>query len=502
MSLEGPWHLRPELEFTDSIDSWNVRASPSFDADVVCVLTAGVSFGVISQQDDWLHVRLDDGICGWSYRKFGDKDALAPVHAADVLELTPSRPPPLRRQLSRKDHVDGLLVELGERRRALDAVQGQQIGDQGQEMVQAAAAVQTTMAQLEVLGIEQDSLFAAEGTEALSQVAVDQLVEAVSEELGRNTSFDHAEFLNPDRDSCWLSTFFQSLWHSRVFHTLFDHLVRPLPPQGAGSATDALRDTWALYAREATAGRLVSVGSLVKAWGGGYGDCAEAFAKLHGEPALQPLADLFAMVPVPFTGSTLTPEEMWTHVQRMSVCNAPLLALDLSLPPMDSASTLILCRGLLPRSRKQGESDADLGLSHGLVSVICYQAQFSHYVVFCRRQSNTNSWMFFNDLPGLARDARRELPSWEAVAHECARLELQPKVLLYEDPARAQAAIASKEARPALHASVAAANRPSWSLSRSGFGEQLVWGGGFCVLAVVVALILQQLSEIRQMMLR
>ena len=46
--------------------------------------------------------------------------------------------------------------------------------------------------------------------------------------------------------------------------------------EGHGSA-DALRKTWDLYER----GGPVPVQALVEAWGGGYGDCAEAFSRLQ-----------------------------------------------------------------------------------------------------------------------------------------------------------------------------------------------------------------------------
>merc|ERR1712187_1068309 len=102
---------------------------------------------------------------------------------------------------------------------------------------------------------------------------------------------------------CWLSTFFQSLWHSRVFHALFDRLVRPLPPKVGGAVTQALRETWELYSKAAANGGEVSAKALVKAWGRGYGDCAEAFGRLQEETALHPLTERLSLVPVQFSGS-------------------------------------------------------------------------------------------------------------------------------------------------------------------------------------------------------
>merc|ERR1719265_659913 len=144
--------------------------------------------------------------------------------------------------------------------------------------------------------------------------------------------------MNPQAESCWLSTFFQSLWHSRVFHTVFDRLVRPLPFESGGPKTNALRETWELYEKAANNGRPVPVNALVSAWGQGYGDCAEAFGQMLHEHALQPVAEQFALVPVPYVGSTLPPSELWQIVQSMQMDGKPLLALELMLPPLSSAS--------------------------------------------------------------------------------------------------------------------------------------------------------------------
>merc|ERR1739848_206898 len=111
--------------------------------------------------------------------------------------------------------------------------------------------------------------------------AVDQSVaESVMAELRREKSYHHSEFANPQSESCWLSTFFQSLWHSRVFHATFERLVKPLPPADARSALRALQDTWELYKLAALKNTTVPITALVQAWGPGCGDCAEAFGKL------------------------------------------------------------------------------------------------------------------------------------------------------------------------------------------------------------------------------
>ncbi|CAE7773092.1 nramp1 [Symbiodinium pilosum] len=469
-----------KLEYTDSVDSWNVRASPELDAYVLCVLQAGQPFSVLSQQDDWLQIRTENGVKGWSYKKFKDRQVLVPVGHVAQIQTQPD--------VSSKTSGDlaELMSELGERRRSLSEAPPD-------DLVRAAHGVQQTMAKLELYGIEQEWWNAVNLVIAGNAMQQHGTFPAdLSVELCRSSSYKHSDFQNPQKDSCWLSTFFQSLWHSRVFHALFDSLVRPLPAQGAGSVSDALRETWELYEHRAASGRPVPIQFLVDAWGSGYGDCAEAFAKLQEDPCLKPLAELIASVPVHFTGATLTADDLFKEVQQMGVRDAPLLALDLVLPSMSSGSILSLVLAILPRHSRGKEREerlADLGDSHSLVAMICYIEAFAHYVVFCRRQSDDNCWLFFNDLPGVARGVHKEFYGWAAIAHECARFELRPKVLLYDSAKKAQEAMNSVS--PMLRASIQAASAAKQKTSRG------LWSLGVCVLMVIIALLLQQLQEIR-----
>ncbi|CAE7548921.1 nramp1 [Symbiodinium natans] len=485
MGSDEQWQLLPELEYTDAVDSWNVRASPELDAYVLCALQHGQPFSVLEEHEDWVHVRTENGVKGWSYKKFGDRQVLvpvshiAPVHAQPDLSLVSGKV---------SGDLSELMSELGERRRSLSEAPPT-------ELVRAAHGVQKTMAKLELYGIEQEifweKLLAAESQEDLA--AIQKAVEDFSVELCRSSSYKHSEFQNPEKDSCWLSTFFQSLWHSRVFHALFDSLVRPLPSQGAGAVSDALRETWELYEQMAASGRPVPIQFLVNAWGSGYGDCAEAFAKLQEDPCLKPLAELIASVPVHFSGAVFTASELWKEVEEMGVEDAPLLALDLVLPSMNSGSILNLVLAMVPRGKAREEHVADLGDSHNLVAMICYIEAVAHYVVFCRRQSDDNCWLFFNDLPGVARGIRKEFFGWVAIAHECARFELRPKVLLYESAKKAEETM--KSGSPTLRASIQAA--AAAKLHRTPRG---LWSLGVCILVVVIALLVHQLREIQGIM--
>ncbi|CAJ1383452.1 unnamed protein product [Effrenium voratum] len=478
--MEEQWQLLPELEYTDGVDSWNVRTSPDLDSFVLCVLQAGHPFTVLEQQGDWLQIRTENNVKGWSYRKFGARDVLVPLHEPEAAEAAEaadaSRPEtPVKAELTAGE----LLAQLGERRRSLSKASAEKAAPQ--EVVRRASEVQQTMCQLELCGIEQERLLAAESEEDLA--AIQRAVEDLADDLHRNSSFKHSEFENPHKESCWLSTFFQSLWHSRVFHVLFDNLVRPLPSQGHGSA-DALRKTWDLYER----GGPVPVQALVEAWGGGYGDCAEAFSRLQEDPSLQSLSELIASVPVPFGGPTLPPAALWSEVTQMGVEDAPLLALDLMLPPLSSAAILTLTLALVPRRKPLGEPD--LGAAHHLVAMICYIEAFRHYVVFCRRQSDESCWLFFNDLPGVARGVRKEFFDWAAVAHECARFELRPKVLFYESADKAEEGM--KVVSPSLRASIQAAAAAKVVQSR-----RLLWGLGAClVLLLALAMRLLEITRI------
>lgn len=87
-----------------------------------------------------------------------------------------------------------------------------------------------------------------------SDVVGELLTEAEASSLPRE-SFAHGHFENDEKVHCWLSTSFQSLWHSKVFHSAFENLV-VLPISkiegGAkslktGCVTRGLVETWIMY---------------------------------------------------------------------------------------------------------------------------------------------------------------------------------------------------------------------------------------------------------------
>uniref|UniRef100_A0A7S2I3Q4 USP domain-containing protein n=1 Tax=Zooxanthella nutricula TaxID=1333877 RepID=A0A7S2I3Q4_9DINO len=97
-----------------------------------------------------------------------------------------------------------------------------------------------------------------------------------------------------------------------------------------------------------------------------------------------------------------------------------------------------------------GLAAADLGDDHRLVAMICYMHQAHHYVVFVRRLSASDEWIFFNDLPSLPSlkglGKRREIPNWSSVARECAKCLLCPRALFYESSVKAELALRPKAA--------------------------------------------------------
>ena len=115
---------------------------------------------------------------------------------------------------------------------------------------------------------------------------VNELLTESESDLPRE-SFVHAQFNNSDSTHCWLSTSFQSLWHSNVFHSAFEHIVvRPIDEAGSsntlkeGSVTRGLLETWKMYGN--VNGRTsVSPSSMASVWGNDFGDpvdCLNAIA--------------------------------------------------------------------------------------------------------------------------------------------------------------------------------------------------------------------------------
>lgn len=438
LSVGELWHLRPELEYTHFVDSWNVREAPSLDAQVIGRLVAGDRFRVAALRGDWVKLHDARGVAGWSYIRYRDVDALAPVDGARsvLVDAKPSpelRPPKLQRVLSKtkQEYLRELLAELSHRRRKLDALDN--VADDGLYVARAraAAAVQDTMATLELLGVSPRQVLSLEGADALEQP--EKVERSLSSKLQRTDSYGHSDFVNPHAESCWLSSFFQSLWHSRVFHTAFEQAVKPLTPDRPASKVAALQQTWQLYERAAASGQAVSVSALVQAWGDGYGDSAEAFGKLQSDNELAVVADLFGLVPLPYSGYVPRQQELLEAVTAMGCADKPLVAIDIVLPALSKASIYSVAQGI--------EGDRAFASGHSLVALICYMDNFRHYVVFCRGLSGKQRWLFFNDLPGLARGTPKELEGWDSVVRECAAYELCPRMLLYESTALAGAAL-------------------------------------------------------------
>lgn len=500
------WHFPPEMEFTHGVDRWRVRDCPDISSRTLVELTPGGRFLVSGREGDWLQVLVPTGpagfrssdasedVEGWVYPKLTrrelpdleeDLQVLFPVMqgGSTLSTVSPQKSvkssftvhgeeserdeqsPQMKRTKSCEQHLNRLLTELHERRTACVAAARDRAHVTAHAQVLLELKVQETMDKLGLLGIEEAEILDLEGEESLANP--DDVAASLMSSVRRSISYHHADFSNPRAESCWLSTLFQSLWHSKVFHTAFERLVRPLPRAERGTALGALQETWECYEEAAAKKKLVSVKPLVKACGRGYGDAAEALGKLQGAPDLSPLADIFALVPVPWSGRTPKVEDLWNLVTQMAVTHHPLIALDFVFPPLKSSSMYTLALSLEPTEAERSCSHpatpdvvGDLGDDYRLVAMICYMEEFKHYVVFCRTQSDPSSWMFFNDLPGIASGARRRLHSWRSVARNCGRFGACPKTLIYESDTSAETFFEKEAAKKAKQETARTAGAP------------------------------------------
>jgi len=265
-------------------------------------------------------------------------------------------------------------------------------------------------------------------------------------------SFPHKEFANPQAETCWLSCLFQSLWHSVVFHYIFEeHLAHTkYTPEADECILAALQQTWLEYQKSGAsrsdirpdklpadsavaasmeprklaldtpvelsstfaelAETLVAPDGLVEAFGVGYG--------------------MMTLVPVmPSEDDGLpTPQLAWKQVEEWGLQGAALLAADLNASLVSAAGNADLAALWMPRPSSQ---KADFGAEHSLVALVCYMPRFQHYTAFIRRQREPLRCLFFNDLPDLTDDALREI-AWEDVPEMCSQFGLTPRLALYE----------------------------------------------------------------------
>jgi hypothetical protein len=288
-------------------------------------------------------------------------------------------------------------------------------------------------------------------------------------------SFPHCDFANPEAETCWLSCLFQSVWHSVVFHTVFDsHLTKAnYSPDDQEMILASLQHTWEEYAARdlengqessnvaalpifsdstpsigddvATMGsakaqavaHLVPASDLVEAFGEGYGDMSEAFASLQQElsesPNVKALMLGAAMLTLPLAASGEdwpTPESAWSQLEDWQATETPLVAVDLSSSISTRDGIESLAQLWIPGTDAIDIS-ADLGNHHKLVALVCYMWNLQHYVTFCRRQSAPSRCLFFNDLPNLTTGAPREV-EWSDVPKVCGQYLLTPRLALYE----------------------------------------------------------------------
>lgn len=297
--------------------------------------------------------------------------------------------------------------------------------------------------------------------------------DAAGKRTASRRSFPHRDFANPDAETCWLSCLFQALWHSPVFHAIFDeHLVLDkYTPAEDEDVLAALQLTWedyrvdavgaaaapaastsapaagAIYTSAALAdadARLVPADDLAVAFGQGYGDLSEAFATIREELSRSAclaaigLAEQMVLVPLPPLAEEMpSPLLAWRQVEEWQAGAAPLIAVDLGMPAPTREECVRCATNWLPRPSGPSPSCADLGPQHRLVAMVCFMWDLQHYVTFCRRQSDETLCLFFNDLPDLTRGVARE-NAWDEVPELCGRFLMSPRLLLYERPSAEQ----------------------------------------------------------------
>lgn len=297
----------------------------------------------------------------------------------------------------------------------------------------------------------------------------------------RHQSFAHCDFANPHAETCWLSCLFQTLWHSVIFHRVFEqHLTaEKYSPSRDERILAALQRTWAEYqALEdkdvethhvekvvkqdgdcMVDDRLVAPANLSAGFGEGYGDMSEAMAQVQSElsesgnvEAIQ-MADLLAIVPISFDDHVddadedawPTPKRAWKQAAEWHLTARPIVAIDIAAPELLPEECGELARLWIPVVDQNAASTCQLGQQHRLVAICCFMWNYSHYVVFCQRQSDTTKCIFFNDLPTVTPEAPREV-EWKDVPALCEKYCLAARFALYESVPGAAAVVNAAEA--------------------------------------------------------
>lgn len=478
-------------------DSWNVRSRPHIGSPIVAVLQAGELLKVTGKtqgRPQWLRVvRVGSlNVNGWCIirrnllRPYVGHGSNLPLEQSQstvnfgslARRALPATVPSKRfpRTVSRapksvaEDQVTVALTELEHQRKALERLEKMstnvrnakkkaehsssmahnthkqrydrlsavyQASGGKQKMVAVAQRIEQLLALLELHGLSEDQV---PENKTLDEKGIPSIVSG----LKRQDSVPHIDFHNPSAQTCWLSTMFQALWHSRCFHTAFTALLRPLPPYPATTVTGALQRTWSAYEGSGkVAGRagLVPPTHLVKMWGRGYGDPTDCFADLQrraqkdGEASqLRVMDSLFAQAVVTCSIGMPppSPKSIAKSIKDMGVDKSPLLVVSYQLPAhLSRASLHSIVESLQPAGERE-----DLATGHRLVAIICFIHAYHHYVCFCQRFSAPGRWLFFNDLQplvkGVARGRHRET-DWGGMTEKCSRLGFTPTLLLYEN---------------------------------------------------------------------
>ena len=248
-------------------------------------------------------------------------------------------------------------------------------------------------------------------------------------------SFVHGQFNNSNNTHCWLSTSFQSLWHSNVFHSAFENIVvRPIDKAGSsntlkeGSVTRGLMETWKMYGN-ANGRSSVSPSAMASVWGNNFGDpvdCLNAIASrktkkdepvqlshlgrvLFGKSLRKGHGVVCTYVPK-VAKMALRAQSVWMSLHK-AYRSRPLLILQ--IPTKVGQNKLLnFFKSFPPVYDQNGfETPNHMGdEGHLLVSVICYLEKSKHYVCFCRRKEVPSRWRLYNDIPDTLYNTKEYCP--------------------------------------------------------------------------------------------
>mmetsp|Transcript_42019 Transcript_42019/g.105640 ORF Transcript_42019/g.105640 Transcript_42019/m.105640 type:complete len:788 (+) Transcript_42019:120-2483(+) len=257
-------------------------------------------------------------------------------------------------------------------------------------------------------------------------------------------SFHHALF-DKAENTGWLSTMVQALWHSSVFHKIFDYVHTSHEACFAKGCSGTVRflrgfvNAWEEYTgladRAANSVARIRISALKSKVQRKPGEQPGVLARLAtsgndvlGDPAeaIGAVYDALKEVSLYQEGlehehlQDLLTETSLDSPQDLNQCNSRLVLVPLSERVLNSRDDIMQW---LPTNRLQVPR-----LKYRLAALGCASREGNHHVVFCRqRQQPLHCW-FFDD----KATEKKDLP-WSAVSKACRDGGYVPHFALYEE---------------------------------------------------------------------